>query len=145
MIGGCDATIQRIIGIGRHLALAIRDGRHIAVVVVGVGLGIEQRIFARRHLIHVRIGIDRLLGLRIVDGEKITVRIVTESCHAADRIGELRDSIQGIRGVEGFLSEGVGEAPEAPGRIEDALGLTIQWVFDLDQIAQFVGGDCPVT
>lgn len=42
---GLRASVQRIIGIGRDLALPIGHGGHIAIVVIGVGLGSEQRVF----------------------------------------------------------------------------------------------------
>jgi hypothetical protein len=66
----------RIVSVRRDLSLAIRDRGHIVVVVVAVGFGLEERIFARAHPIHIRIGIDRLLGLGIGHGEQIAVGVV---------------------------------------------------------------------
>jgi len=47
LIGGLRFAIEQIVGVRRHLILAIRHRRDVAVVVVRVGFGLEQRIRLR--------------------------------------------------------------------------------------------------
>lgn len=131
--------VQRIVGIGRDLTLPIHVGRQIAVVVVGVSLGIQEWILPRARTVHVAIGIDRLLALGIGHGEEITVGIVPELRHAVNRIGELRDPIQRIRSIDGLLAQRVDEAAQPPRRIEHPCGGPIQRIFHRDEIAEFIG------
>jgi hypothetical protein len=69
-------AIQRIIGIGRRLALSVEHGGQVAVVIVRVGLGPEQRIFSRRRSIHIVGCVHRLLALRIGDGEEVAIGVI---------------------------------------------------------------------
>ena len=89
------------------MALSVGYRGQIAVVIVGVRLGVEQGIFSGARPIHIAVRVDCLLRLRIGHGEEITVWIVPELGHAIDRIGELRDPVKRVRSVDGFLTEGV--------------------------------------
>lgn len=75
---GLSAPIQRVICIGRRLAVPIENRGQITVVVVGIRLGIQQGIFSHRGAIHIAVSVDSLLRLRIGVGQKITVEIVDE-------------------------------------------------------------------
>jgi hypothetical protein len=76
LIGGDRAAVQRVIGIGAHLPLAIRDRGDIAIVVLRIRLGIQQGILSRSRSVHAVVGIDRLLGLGIGDGQEIIVGVI---------------------------------------------------------------------
>jgi len=70
ILEGClRSSVQGIVGVGRHLTLAIGHSGKIAIVIVGVGLRVEQRILPRARPVHVAIGIHRLLALGIGQGE----------------------------------------------------------------------------
>jgi hypothetical protein len=125
--GGFRPAVQRVVRIRRHLALPIRDGGDIAVVVIGVRLGVDQRIFARGRAIHVGIGVDGLLGFRVGHGQQIAVGVVGEPRRAADRIRQLGDEVEGIRGIERLLPVGIGDDSESTGGIQNPLGGAIQW------------------
>ena len=124
---------------GRDLAFAICDGGHVPVVVVAVGFRVEQRIFSRPCSVHVVVGIDRLLAFRIRDGEQIAIGVIRERGISIDRIRELRDAVQGIRRIEGFLSQGIRDIPQPPRGIQNPLRLAIERIFDLDEVAEFIG------
>ena len=131
--------IQRVIRVRCHLALSIRHGGHIAIVVVGIGLVIRQRIFTSRHTIHVVVRVDGLLRLGIRHREQIAVGIVGQPGHPGNGIGELRDAIEGIGGIDRLLPEGVNEAAEPSRRIEHSLCLAIQGVLHFNEITQLIG------
>lgn len=80
-----------------------------------------------------------MLGFRIGHGEEIAVRIIRECRIPIDRIGQLGDTIQGIRRVEGLLPKRVGDVSETPGCVQNPLHLAIERFFDLDQIADLIG------
>lgn len=58
------------------MTLAIGDGGDIPVIVIGVGLGVEERIFSRPRPVHVVVRVDRLLALGIGDGQEIAVGVI---------------------------------------------------------------------
>lgn len=51
----------------------------------------------------------RLLGLRIRDRQEIAVRIIDERRIPADRVGQLRDTVEGIGRIERLLPKGIGD------------------------------------
>jgi len=124
-------TISRIVGVHRHLALAIRDRGHIAVVVVGVSLGVEERVFSCPRSIHVVVGVRCLLRFGIGDREQIAIGVVGKGGGAVESIRELRDAIQGIGCIERVLPEGVAEGSESPGGIENPLRLPVERILIL--------------
>lgn len=67
------SAVQRIVGIGCRLALSIKERGEIAIIVVGVGFGVEQGILSRTRPIHVAIGIHRLLSLGIGQGQELSI------------------------------------------------------------------------
>ena len=106
VLKGCfGSSIQGIVGVGHDLTLPIRDGRQIAIVVVRIVLGLEQRVLPRARAIHIGIRIDRLLALGIGDGQQIAVGIIAKLRDAVDRVGELRNPIQGIGRIDGLLAQ----------------------------------------
>jgi hypothetical protein len=139
LIGGDRAAVQRIVGVRCDLALAIRDRGDIPVVVIGVGLGIEQGILSRPCSVHIVVRIHRLLGLGIRDGEEIAVRIIRERRIPVDGIGKLRDAIQRIGRIEGLLHERVGHGAYSARRIQNPLRFPVQRIFDLHQIPRLIG------
>ena len=64
-----------IVDIGDSLTLTVKDGRYIVVIVIGVSVGIEQRIFSRARPIHIAVRVHRLLRFRIGDSQQIAARI----------------------------------------------------------------------
>ena len=48
--------------------------------------------------------------------------IVAELGHAVDRIGEVRDAVQGIRGIDRLLPQRIDDAAQPPRRIQHPLG-----------------------
>lgn len=53
--------------------------------------------------------------------------------------GQQSDAVEGLGGIDRLLPQGIDEAAQASRRIQHPLRLTIQGIFDLDQIAQFIG------
>ena len=78
MIGRFRPSVQRVIGVRRDLPFAIRDGGDIAIIVIAVGLGAEERIFSRPCPVHVVVCVDRLLALGIGHGQQIAVGVTEE-------------------------------------------------------------------
>jgi hypothetical protein len=79
------------------------------------------------------------LTLRIGDGEQITVGIIAELRHAVDGVGQLRSAIERIRHIDRLLPKGINDAAEPPRGIEHPFRLTIQEIFDGDEIAELIG------
>ncbi len=117
------ASIQRIVRVGRGLTLSVEHRGEIAIVVIGRGLGSEQRISSRDRPIHIIGRVDRLLALRIGDGEQIAIGIVAELRDTVDGIGEQGDPVQRIRRIDRFLTQGIDDAAQSSRRIQHALGV----------------------
>ena len=93
MKGRLRSSVQRIVRVGRGLTLPIEHGRQVPVVVIGVGLGPEERISSRDRAIHIVGRVDRLLALGIGDGEEIAIGIIAKLRDTVDRVGGLGDAI----------------------------------------------------
>lgn len=110
--------------VARGLTLSVEHGRQIPVVVIGIGLGIEQWIFSRARPIHVAICVNCLLVLGVGNSEEIAVRVVGKGDGTVDRIHRLRDPIKRIWRINRFLTKRVRHIAQQARNIEESLGFS---------------------
>ncbi len=99
-----DAAIEPIVGCGGDLTLAVGSLGHVVHAVVLKALGAQQRILMGGDTVSDIVGVLRHAIARVSKTEQITIRVVRERRHSTQRVGGLRDPIEGIIGGPGLLA-----------------------------------------
>src|SRR5437867_10033838 len=87
------SAVQGIVGRGRDLALPVGESREVAVVVIDIALGAEQRVRPRRLTVYVVVDRGRGVRARVGHAQQIAVLVIAELREACERVGDLRHSV----------------------------------------------------